>query len=209
MTAASRGSGAKRVRLTRPERHELIIDAGLRVFGDRGFRGASMTDVAVECGVAKGLLYEHYPSKEELYDACVERQRVALFERLTQAVNEAETDPLREFVREFFNYIEENRDRSWILYGEASAAAANEMRARNGEEVAGLLATTPGSAASSLSPDQVNMLANGLVGQGEHLARWWLASEVPKRVAVDFHYAMAAGAIVFAIETTAENAPSP
>ena len=201
MTRTKQRSEPKRVRLTRPERHELIIDAGLRVFGDRGFRGASMSDVAIDCGVAKGLLYEHYPSKEELYDACVERQRAILFDRLILAVETSESDPLRDFITEFFDFTEENRDRSWILYGEASAAAANEMRRKNGEVVARLLSDVLGTALAGLSRERIDLLANGLVGQGEHVARWWLtANDVPKAEAVECHYAMAAGAIAFTLD---------
>ncbi len=186
----------RRTRLSRDERQRRIIEAGLKVFGDRGFRGVSMSDVAAECGVTKGLLYEHYSSKEELYDACVEQARADLFDRLEAAIDRGGPDPLRNFIDEYFDYMEANRDRSWLLYGDASAAAVNRMRDRNAAAVAGMITRVVGPAAERVSPQQLLMLAAGLVGQGEHLARYWTESTaIPRVEIVASHYAMASGAI--------------
>ena len=50
----------------RPEKRALILDAAVRVFAKRGYHGARVGDVAREAGVAHGLLYHYFSSKEEL-----------------------------------------------------------------------------------------------------------------------------------------------
>jgi AcrR family transcriptional regulator len=54
-------------------RRAVILDAALRVFGQYGFRRASMDDVAREAGIGKGTIYLSFASKEEVFQALSER----------------------------------------------------------------------------------------------------------------------------------------
>ena len=55
-----------------PKRRQ-IIDGACQVFLERGFDAASMGEIAREAGVSKGTLYVYFKSKEELFEAIVER----------------------------------------------------------------------------------------------------------------------------------------
>lgn len=46
---------------------EAIYNASIDIFSRCGYTGASMDDIAVSAGVAKGTLYYHFKSKEELF----------------------------------------------------------------------------------------------------------------------------------------------
>ncbi len=48
------------------ERRQSLLDAAAAMFAERGFDGASMSQIARQCGVSKALLYHYYQSKEEL-----------------------------------------------------------------------------------------------------------------------------------------------
>ncbi len=61
-------------RLSREERRSHILAAASNVFGRLGFESARMDDVAKEAGIAKGLLYKHFASKDALFRALVDRQ---------------------------------------------------------------------------------------------------------------------------------------
>jgi AcrR family transcriptional regulator len=61
-------------RLSREERREAILDAAGEVFTTKGFDATRMEDVARVAGIAKGLLYKHFASKDALFDALVDRQ---------------------------------------------------------------------------------------------------------------------------------------
>jgi TetR/AcrR family fatty acid metabolism transcriptional regulator len=48
------------------EKRQLILDAAVRVFARSGYHKARVGDIAAEAGVAHGLLYHYFDSKEEL-----------------------------------------------------------------------------------------------------------------------------------------------
>lgn len=50
----------------RKEREELILQAAEEVFQEKGYHEASMDEIAGRVGIAKGTIYTHFPSKEEL-----------------------------------------------------------------------------------------------------------------------------------------------
>jgi AcrR family transcriptional regulator len=51
-----------------------ILDAAAAVFDERGFSGASLSDILARAGVTKGALYFHFSSKEDLAKYLVEEQ---------------------------------------------------------------------------------------------------------------------------------------
>lgn len=58
-------------RLSADERREQIINAARQVFEQSGFDGARTRDLAAAAGVNEALLYRHFGSKEELFEAAV------------------------------------------------------------------------------------------------------------------------------------------
>lgn len=54
-------------------RRAEILDAALQVFGQYGYRRASMDDIAREAGIAKGTIYLSFTSKEEVFRALSQR----------------------------------------------------------------------------------------------------------------------------------------
>lgn len=55
------------------ERRSEILDAAEKLFAEKGFEGTSTTDIQDEVGIARGTLYYHFRSKEDILDALVER----------------------------------------------------------------------------------------------------------------------------------------
>lgn len=62
-------------RLPSGERRALIVDAAGRLFGERGYDGTRLEDVASAAGVTKPILYRHFADKRALYVALLERHR--------------------------------------------------------------------------------------------------------------------------------------
>ena len=50
------------------DRRRQILDAAVRVFARQGFHGCRVSDIADEAGVAYGLVYHYFRSKEEVLD---------------------------------------------------------------------------------------------------------------------------------------------
>ncbi|HET7035622.1 MAG TPA: helix-turn-helix domain-containing protein, partial [Thermomicrobiaceae bacterium] len=75
-------------------RHERIIEAALDVFTRRGYRDAAMDEIAAEADTSKGGLYFHFPNKQALFLALLDRMAALLVGRVEEALA-AEPDPLR------------------------------------------------------------------------------------------------------------------
>ena len=59
---------------------ERILDSAAKVFGQYGYRLASMELVAQECGLTRQALYHHFDSKEALFRAVVEAVQMGALE---------------------------------------------------------------------------------------------------------------------------------
>lgn len=46
----------------------LIFEAAINIFSNCGYNGATMDDIALKAGVAKGTLYYHFKSKEDIFN---------------------------------------------------------------------------------------------------------------------------------------------
>jgi AcrR family transcriptional regulator len=65
----------QRRRLPVAERRELIVEAAGRLFGERGYDGTRLDEIAAAAGVTKPILYRHFDSKRDLYLALLARHR--------------------------------------------------------------------------------------------------------------------------------------
>ncbi len=61
-------------------RKNEILDAADELFGQKGFDGTSTNDILEKVGIARGTLYYHFKSKEEIMDALIERYSIRLLE---------------------------------------------------------------------------------------------------------------------------------
>lgn len=59
-------------RLPAAERRQAIVDAAQGVFSRRSYAGATTAEIARVAGVSEPILYRHFPSKRELYFACLD-----------------------------------------------------------------------------------------------------------------------------------------
>lgn len=63
------------------ERKQEILDTALKLFGEKGYERTSITDIAKAIGVAQGLCYRYFPSKEALFDSAMEQYADVLVEQ--------------------------------------------------------------------------------------------------------------------------------
>ena len=80
-------AGAAR-RLPRAQRREQILDAATEAFARSGFAATSLDDVAAQAGVTRMVVYTHFASKTELYQAVLDR----MGDRLTAATGAPDFD---------------------------------------------------------------------------------------------------------------------
>ncbi|MCL2769490.1 MAG: TetR/AcrR family transcriptional regulator [Solirubrobacterales bacterium] len=72
-------STSPRVRAAAADKRRAILDAAVRVFARQGFHACRVADIADEAGVAYGLVYHYFSSKDEVLDTLfLERWNVLL-----------------------------------------------------------------------------------------------------------------------------------
>ncbi len=68
------------------ERHRRILDAALKVFSHKGYRESSVDDIAGESDTSKGGVYFHFPGKEAIFFALLDRAARMLLDRVEEAI---------------------------------------------------------------------------------------------------------------------------
>ena len=89
------------------ERRNEILDVAERLFCTKGYDQTSTNDILSEIGIARGTLYYHFSSKEDILDAMIDRildeivrrasrialdESVAVLERMTQTILASNVD---------------------------------------------------------------------------------------------------------------------
>jgi len=85
------------------DKRRVILDAAVRVFARQGFHACRVSDIADEAGVAYGLVYHYFASKDEVLDTLfLERWNVML-----ELIREVDAEPIavREKLRAIASFI--------------------------------------------------------------------------------------------------------
>jgi TetR/AcrR family fatty acid metabolism transcriptional regulator len=98
--AEASASGAK---APAPDKRRLILDAAVRVFARQGFHACRVADIADEAGVAYGLVYHYFASKDEVLDTLFLERWQVMLELIEQV--DAEPLPVREKLHAIASFI--------------------------------------------------------------------------------------------------------
>jgi TetR/AcrR family transcriptional regulator, fatty acid metabolism regulator protein len=74
-------------RVAAADRRRQILDAAVRVFARRGFTACRVSDIADEAGVAYGLVYHYFQSKEQVLDTLFLERWDILLEAISDVDN--------------------------------------------------------------------------------------------------------------------------
>jgi TetR/AcrR family transcriptional regulator, fatty acid metabolism regulator protein len=88
------------------DKRRLILDAAVRVFARQGFHTCRVSDIADEAGVAYGLVYHYFQSKDEVLDTLFAER----WELMLAAIDEIDSQPLsaREKLEAIASFIVES-----------------------------------------------------------------------------------------------------
>ena len=105
------------------ERRELIASVATGVFAERGYDGASIDEIARRAGVSAPVVYDHFASKQDLYEQIVERTRDALLGvwREHLASDEPAAVRIPRAIAAWAGWVEEHRDASRMYFRDATA----------------------------------------------------------------------------------------
>jgi AcrR family transcriptional regulator len=153
------------------------MHAGLEVFTEKGFHLTSMDDIAERAGVSKPILYQHFPSKHELYLGILDERVEAIVEQVRSAIEAESTNKarLKAAIACYFNLVDD-ADLGYRLIFESDFTMNHDVRARV-EDVVSQVSRIVGAEVSKQtgkSLGEANILAGGLAGMAQAAAWRWL-----------------------------------
>lgn len=86
-----------------PDKRRLILDAAVRVFARQGFHACRVSDIADEAGVAYGLVYHYFASKDEVLDTLFLERWDVMLELIREV--DATTIPVRDKLSAIASFI--------------------------------------------------------------------------------------------------------
>jgi AcrR family transcriptional regulator len=108
-------------RMRAPERRQQLLEVARKVFGRRGYHTVTMDSVAKEAGVTKPILYDHFPSKRELYLALLEADLAGLKQRLDEGLESSRgnRERIRASFQAYFDFVDDHAEGFRLLMQEA------------------------------------------------------------------------------------------
>jgi AcrR family transcriptional regulator len=168
----------------------MIEASAGEVFAERGYRGGSIAEIAFRAGVSAPVVYDHFPSKAELYRQLLERHFAEL--RQVWRDNLPGPEPAGErigrAVDAWFAYTEEHPFAGRLLFRESVAdpevqAIHADVANASRDAVLSLFSAVPGAEQLIGTPAGAGLEMVWVVLRGvlQGLAIWWADHpEVPR-----------------------------
>jgi AcrR family transcriptional regulator len=171
-----------RRRLSAQERREVIEQAALAVFAERGYHGASIDEIARRSGVSPPVVYDHFDSKLDLHKRLLERTRDELLAMWTEQL--AGDDPAEERIPRALDawarYVEKHPYAPRMFFNETTGdpeveAIHREVKAQGAAALGAILGREPGAEriAGSADSEALEMAAEVIRAGLTGLAIWW------------------------------------
>jgi AcrR family transcriptional regulator len=147
-----------------------------------------MDDIADQAGVSKPVLYQHFPSKLELYLALLDQHAEAMVAAVRQALASTSDNKQRvaATMAAYFEFVDRKGEPFRLVFESdlTNEAAVRErvdaVTARCAEAVAEVI-----SEDTALPEDEANLLGVALTGMAQVTARYWMTTQgsIPRDVA--------------------------
>ncbi|WP_218849198.1 TetR/AcrR family transcriptional regulator [Nocardioides perillae] len=164
--------------MPRRERRVQLLESALEVFVAQGYHAAAMDDIAERAGVSKPVLYQHFPSKLDLYLALLEQSCTAIIDNCRQALESTEDNRQRvdATMKVFYEYVANDSGAFRLVFESdlTNEPAVREQVERVTTECADIIARVI-HGDTGLPDEAARLLAVSLVGMAQVSARFWLS----------------------------------
>lgn len=166
--------------VTPPGTRGRILRAGLKLFAEYGFYGASIRDLAREVGINSATLYAHYPSKERILADLVLLGHQELHQRLQQALLDAGPEPADQLAALVRTQVLVHADYPLLalvanqeLHALVPEAAAPALAIREQSRDLGLRVLERGIASGVFTVDDPVLAGTAITAMGVRVASWF------------------------------------
>ena len=190
MTTVDANTKGDKARLPRDERRAILLSAALEVFTAAGYHSAAMDEIADRANVSKPVLYQHFPSKLDLYLAVLDLHIDSLVFELQKAISSTPDNSKRVHatVVAYFAFIE-NEGEAFRLLFESDMSVEPQVRERLNRMTYDCAAAVSAIISNDTGlPQEVAMLLGvGLIGYTQVTARHGLErdSKLTRQQAVE------------------------
>jgi AcrR family transcriptional regulator len=171
----------------RRERQRKLIDAGLEVFGHRGYHLSTVRDVCAQAGLTERYFDESFKSLAELFDAVYTELRGQLQHQIMQAVIKSgvqSPDPLalaKGTLHAWYTFLKDDPRKARVMLIESAAVSDNGMRSAEAtvSEIGGMFRTFITMLYPNLkdsSSFDMDLMLSALTGAAVYMARTWVRS---------------------------------
>jgi AcrR family transcriptional regulator len=177
-------------RLSRSARRAQLVAAARTVFVTQGYHAAVMDDIAETAGVSKPVLYQHFPSKLELYLALLSESADEMV-RLVRAALDATTDNqdrVDGVLDAYFTFVADNGGAYRLIFeSDLRSQPKVEAIVERAADACISAITDTITTDTGVDVERARLLASGMVGLSQISARYWLqqSPHVSKEEAVD------------------------
>ncbi len=168
-------------RLPRAARREQLLRVAQEMFVTHGYHATGMDEIAERAGVTKPVLYQHFPSKLELYLALVDDAAASLVTAVHAALASTPDNKqrVRATIEAYFGFVEHESGAFRLIFESdltsepAVRERVDQVNLKCARAVSPLIAADTG-----LADGEAMMLAIGAVGMAQVAARYWLDGQI-------------------------------
>jgi AcrR family transcriptional regulator len=165
--------------MPRQERRAQLLDAAREVFVSVGYHAASMDDIAERAGVSKPVLYQHFPSKLDLYLALLDASCEELVDAVRSALASTTDNQQRVWATmdAYLGFVGDEKGAFRLVFESdlTNEPAVRERVDRVSRDCAEAISQVI-EEDTGLPREESMLLAAGLAGMGQVTARWWVSS---------------------------------
>jgi len=177
MSTTDANGSREKARLPRDERRAILLTAALEVFTAAGYHSAAMDEIADRASVSKPVLYQHFPSKLDLYLAVLDLHIDSLVYEIQKAISSTPDNAQRVHatIDAYFTFIE-NEGEAFRLLFESDMSVEPQVHERLNRMTYDCAAAVSGVIANDtgLPKEAAMLLGIGLIGYTQVTARHWL-----------------------------------
>jgi TetR/AcrR family transcriptional regulator, fatty acid metabolism regulator protein len=166
------------------DKRRLILDAAVRVFARGGYHGSRVGDIATEAGVAHGLLYHYFSSKDEVLESVFRENFGELLERfrVVEASDEPAPEKLEGIAKILLRTWRNDPDLVTVMVREVARSPQLQAQVDEVREAFAIIERVilEGQAAGSFRRDVDARLASWIVYGGlEEVLTGWVLGQLP------------------------------
>ena len=170
--------------IVQEEKRRAILDAAIRVFARRGYHGARVGDIAREAGVAHGLLYHYFASKEQVLHTIFRENWAELIGRFraVEASSEPAAEKIEAIAKILLRTWRNDPDLVTVMVREVARSPALQAEVEEVREVFGIVQriVEQGQASGEFRRDFDPRLASWILYGGlEEVLTGWVLGGLP------------------------------